>query len=152
MTGFVCGRRPTTGELNDIFAVQEEIARAVAGSLKVALLGEQGATPPSQRHERRSLQRLSAGAGLPRAAQPGKHGQGARLLRAGHQAGLRAMPRHGWGWQWPTTVKRYFGYAPFADALPEGAGRAAEQARWRSIAAWQVAYVGIGPRPDGLRF
>ena len=35
-------------ELNDIFAVQEEIARAVAGSLKVALLGENTATPPAR--------------------------------------------------------------------------------------------------------
>ena len=35
-------------ELNDIFAVQEEIARAVAGSLKVALLGEKTATPSSR--------------------------------------------------------------------------------------------------------
>ena len=34
-------------ELNDIFAVQEEIARAVAGSLKVALLGDK--TTPSHR-------------------------------------------------------------------------------------------------------
>jgi eukaryotic-like serine/threonine-protein kinase len=34
-------------ELNDIFAVQEEIARAVAGSLKVALFGEK--TTPSHR-------------------------------------------------------------------------------------------------------
>jgi serine/threonine protein kinase len=35
-------------ELNDIFAVQEEIARAVAGSLKVALLGEKTATPSAR--------------------------------------------------------------------------------------------------------
>ena len=35
-------------EVNDIFAVQEEIARAVAGSLKVALLGEKTATPSSR--------------------------------------------------------------------------------------------------------
>jgi serine/threonine protein kinase/Tfp pilus assembly protein PilF len=35
-------------ELNDIFAVQEEIARAVAGSLKVTLLGGKTTTPSIQ--------------------------------------------------------------------------------------------------------
>jgi len=35
-------------EMNDIFAVQEEIARAVAGSLKVALLGGKTATPSAR--------------------------------------------------------------------------------------------------------
>jgi len=35
-------------EMNDIFAVQEDIARAVAGSLKVALLGGKTATPSAQ--------------------------------------------------------------------------------------------------------
>ncbi len=35
-------------DMNDIFAVQEEIARAVAGSLKVALLGGKTATPSVQ--------------------------------------------------------------------------------------------------------
>jgi tetratricopeptide (TPR) repeat protein len=35
-------------EVHDVFAVQEEIARAVAGSLKVALLGERTAAPSSR--------------------------------------------------------------------------------------------------------
>jgi len=35
-------------EMNDIFAVQDEIARSVAGSLKVALLGKKTAIPSSQ--------------------------------------------------------------------------------------------------------
>jgi eukaryotic-like serine/threonine-protein kinase len=35
-------------ELKDVFAVQDEIARSVAGSLKVALLGEKTATPSAQ--------------------------------------------------------------------------------------------------------
>lgn len=35
-------------ELDDIFAVQEEIARAVAGSLRVTLLGGKTATPSAQ--------------------------------------------------------------------------------------------------------
>ncbi|HEX9120864.1 MAG TPA: protein kinase [Terriglobales bacterium] len=35
-------------ELNDIFAVQEDIARSVAGSLKVALLGGKTATPSAR--------------------------------------------------------------------------------------------------------
>ncbi len=35
-------------ELNDIFAVQDEIARSVAGSLKLALLGGKTATPAAQ--------------------------------------------------------------------------------------------------------
>ncbi|MBZ5629594.1 MAG: tetratricopeptide repeat protein [Acidobacteriia bacterium] len=35
-------------ELNDIFAVQQDIARSVAASLKVALLGERTATPSAQ--------------------------------------------------------------------------------------------------------
>jgi len=35
-------------EMNDIFAVQDEIARSVAGSLKVALLGKKTAMPSAQ--------------------------------------------------------------------------------------------------------
>jgi TolB-like protein/class 3 adenylate cyclase len=35
-------------EMNDIFAVQDEIARSVAGSLKVALLGKKTAIPSAQ--------------------------------------------------------------------------------------------------------
>ena len=41
-------------ELKDIFAVQEEIARAVAESLKVTLLGSQEQLEPDRHEERRS--------------------------------------------------------------------------------------------------
>src|SRR5213592_877757 len=40
------GRKPTTRELKDIFAVQSEIAGAVAKQLKVALLGNNGQAKP----------------------------------------------------------------------------------------------------------
>jgi TolB-like protein len=59
-------------DLTDIFAVQEEIARSVAGSLRVTLLGGEGTLPAS--HERRGIQRLPPGKVLSRAADRGEPG------------------------------------------------------------------------------
>ena len=48
-------------ELKDIFAVQQEIARAVAESLKVTLLGSAGGPEPDRDEQRRSTQCLPSG-------------------------------------------------------------------------------------------
>jgi len=113
-------------ELNDIFAVQEEIARAVAGSLKVALLGEKTATPSSRgtnaeayntylqgRYflERRSEENMDRAVGYFEQAiklDPGYAPAWVGLAMAHNRQAL-------------------FGYAPFAEAFRKGRA-AAEQA------------------------
>ena len=83
-------------ELRDIFAVQDDIARAVAGSLQVALLGGGKAAPSAKgttveaynavlqgRYflDRRSKENLERAAGV---------------FRTGHQAGSELRSRMGW--------------------------------------------------------
>ena len=79
-------------ELKDIFAVQSEIAGAVAKQLKVALLGKQragravGHGGHAFEPEYRSLQRTLAGKFLQQSQHGRRYAQGDRLLRGGDPA------------------------------------------------------------------
>ena len=121
-------------EVNDIFAVQEEIARAVAESLKVALLGEKTATPSSRgtnadaynaylqgRYflERRSQENIDRAIG---------YFEQAIKLDPGYAPAW-------WGWRWPTTVKRIS--ATRLSMKPSGRRGRRLSKLWRSIAAWR---------------
>ena len=70
-------------ELKDIFAVQAEIAKAVATSLELTVLGTQD-KPDEERCDQkcRSTQCLSPGPFLLRASQSRRLSQGGRLLRS----------------------------------------------------------------------
>ena len=113
-------------ELNDIFAVQEEIARAVAGSLKVALLGENTATPPARGTNpeaynaylqgRYFLERRSQG-NMEKAL--GYFEQAIKLDRGYAPAWVGLAMAH--------NRQAYFGYVPFAEGFRKGRA-AAEQA------------------------
>ncbi len=113
-------------ELNDIFAVQEEIARAVAGSLKVALLGEKTATPPARGTNpeaynaylqgRYFLERRSQG-NMEKAL--GYFEQAIKLDRGYAPAWVGLAMAH--------NRQAYFGYVPFAEGFRKGR-TAAEQA------------------------
>jgi TolB-like protein/Tfp pilus assembly protein PilF len=113
-------------ELNDIFAVQEEIARAVAGSLKVALLGEKTATSPPRgtnaeaynaylqgRYflERRSQENIDRALGY-------------------FELAIKLDPGYAPAWVGLAMVhnrRAYFGYAPYAEGFRRGRA-AAERA------------------------
>ena len=135
-------------ELNDIFAVQEEIARAVAGSLKVALLGEKSATPPAQRHECRSLQRLFTGTVLlERRSRETWKRRSATSSR--HQAGPALAPA--WvGLAMAHNRQAYFGYAPFAERFRKGRDERLSKLLTldRNVAG---GLCGNGTRADGQR-
>ena len=78
-------------ELKDIFAVQSEIAGAVAKELKVALLGKNGqsaqlTTGHAFQSECGDLQRPLAGEFLSESLHPGGHPKSDRLLRGGDPA------------------------------------------------------------------
>jgi TolB-like protein/predicted Ser/Thr protein kinase/Tfp pilus assembly protein PilF len=113
-------------ELNDIFGVQEEIARAVATSLKVALLGEKTATPSPRgtnaeaynaylqgRYflERRSQENMEKALGY--------FEQAIKLDRSYAPAWVGLAMTH--------NRQAYFGYVPFAEGFRRGRA-AAEQA------------------------
>ena len=82
-------------ELDDIFAVQDDIARSVASALKVTLLGRVRASHERRERQCRGLQPLSAGKVLPRPAEAGGLGEGGLLLRTGVDARPRLCPRLG---------------------------------------------------------
>jgi tetratricopeptide (TPR) repeat protein len=113
-------------ELNDIFAVQEEIARAVAGSLKVALLGEKTATPSSRGTNTEAYNAYLQGRYfLERRSQENMD----RALGSFEQA-VKLDPGYAPAWVGLATAynrQAYFGYAPFAEAFRKGRA-AAEQA------------------------
>src|SRR5262249_31521668 len=73
-------------ELNGVFTVQDDIARAVSGSLKVKLLGG-AADLPSGSKSCGGLQRVPPGAVLLQQVQRGGLQESHRLLRAGPRAG-----------------------------------------------------------------
>ena len=107
-------------ELTDIFAVQEEIARAVAASLKVTLLGEKTATPSSRGTNAEAYNAYLQGRySWSVAARKTWPGHVATLSRRSHWTA--AMPPLGWGWRWSTTVK-LFRLCAFRGSLPEGTG------------------------------
>jgi tetratricopeptide (TPR) repeat protein len=113
-------------ELNDIFAVQEEIARAVAGSLKVALLGEKTATPSSRGTNTEAYNAYLQGRYfLERRSQENMD----RALGSFEQA-VKLDPGYAPAWVGLAMAynrQAYFGYAPFAEAFRKGRA-AAEQA------------------------
>ena len=135
-------------ELNDIFAVQAEIARAVAGSLKVALLGENTATSSSRgtnndaysaylqgRYflERRSQENMDRALG---------YFERAIKLDSGYApawAGLAMAYNR----------QAYFGYAPNAEAFRKG--RAAAEQALKIDPSLPGASLEMGTRPDGRR-
>jgi serine/threonine protein kinase/Tfp pilus assembly protein PilF len=113
-------------QLNDIFAVQQEIARAVAGSLKVTLLGEKAVTPSARgttaeaynaylqgRYflERRSQENSEKALG---------YFEQAIKMDAGYAPAWVGLAR-------THNRRAYYGYAPFADGFRQGRA-AAERA------------------------
>ena len=113
-------------ELNDIFAVQEEIARAVAGSLKVALLGEKTVTPSSRGTNAEAYNAYLQGRYfLERRSQENMD----RALGYFEQA-IKLDPAYAPAWvAMAMTHNRqaYFGYVPYAEGFRRGRA-AAEQA------------------------
>ena len=113
-------------QLNDIFAVQEEIARAVAGSLRVALLGEKSATPSSRGTSAEAYNAYLQGRYfLERRSKENSD----RAVGYFEQA-IKLDPRYAPAWVGLATAhnrEASFGYAPFADAYRK-ARAAAEQA------------------------
>ena len=113
-------------ELNDIFAVQEEIARAVAGSLKVALLGEKTATPSSRGTNADAYNAYLQGRYfLERRSQENMD----RALGYFEQA-IKLDPGYAPAWVGLAMAhnrQAYFGYAPFDEGFRK-ARAAAEQA------------------------
>ena len=112
-------------ELNDIFAVQEEIARAVAGSLKVALLGEKTATSSRGTNAEAYNAYLQGRYFLERRSQENMD----RALAYFEQA-IKLDPGYGPAWVGLAMThnrQAYYGYAPFAEAFRK-ARAAAEQA------------------------
>jgi TolB-like protein/Tfp pilus assembly protein PilF/predicted Ser/Thr protein kinase len=121
-------------ELNDIFGVQEEIAHAVAGSLKVALLGEKTATPSSRGTNAEAYNAYLQGRYfLERRSQENME----KALGYFEQA-IKLDPGYAPAWVGLAMThnrQAYFGYAPYAEAFRKGRA-AAEQAlaRDRSLA------------------
>ena len=113
-------------ELNDIFAVQEEIARAVAASLKVALLGEKTATPSSRGTNAEAYNAYLQGRYfLERRSQENMD----RALGYFEQA-IKLDPGYAPAWVGLAMAhnrQAFFGYAPFTEAFRK-ARAAAEQA------------------------
>ena len=134
-------------ELDDIFAVQDDIARSVASALKVTLLGKDDALG-RRGGQRRGLQPLPAGKVLPRPAEPGGPGEGDRLLRAGAEARPRLCPRLGGPGRRPLRQADR-GYIPVDEGYRKARRGGGESARARSEPGRGSR--GPGLDPDGLR-
>ena len=83
-------------ELRDIFAVQDEIARAVAGSLQVALLGDGKAASSAKGTSVEAYNAVLQGRYFYDRRTKESSGKGVGLLRTSHQAGSELRPRMGW--------------------------------------------------------
>jgi TolB-like protein/predicted Ser/Thr protein kinase/thioredoxin-like negative regulator of GroEL len=106
-------------ELNDIFAVQEGIARAVAGSLKVALLGEKTATPSSRGTNADAYNAYLQGRYFLERRSPENM---EKALGYFAQA-IKLDPGYAPGWVGLAMThnrQAYFGYAPYHEAFRKG--------------------------------
>ena len=91
-------------QLSDIFAVQDEIARSVAGSLKVALLGgEQQRLPPRARMPKPTTPTCRGGTFSSGVARRTWRRPSATTSR--RSSWIPAMPQHGWGWPRPAAFR-----------------------------------------------
>ena len=118
-------------ELTDIFAVQDDIAKAVAAALQVTLLGSRERSTGGAAQERRGLQRRPAGPLLPGSRREGKPREGGGIFRAGTQARSELCRGMGGTCRCSTTDQARFGLRSAGRGVPPGAGRGGAGARPR---------------------
>ena len=92
-TGFHLWSETYDRELKDVFAIQDEIARAIGTELKVRVLGkDEGATTRQWHQERRSPRSLPARARVVAGARGGRAVRRDRRVRARHRCRPRFRP------------------------------------------------------------
>jgi serine/threonine protein kinase len=139
-------------DLNDVFAVQDDIARSVTGSLKVTLLGEKTAAPSARGTNAEAYNAYLKGRYfLKRRSQENME----KALGYFEQA-IKLDPGYAPAWEGLAMThnrQALFGYAPFAEAFRKGRA-AAEQAlaldRTLAGAHGEMGYVQMGYDWDWL--